>query len=96
MPKARIILKRPLLTEKSTRVQEQLNQIAFEVEPTANKMEIKRAVEQRFEVQVTKVRTMNFRGKLKRMGRFQGRRSSWKKAVVTLAEGQKIEFFENA
>ena len=96
MPKPRIILKRPLLTEKSTRIQEQLNQVAFEVEPTANKLQIRRAVEERFDVKVTSVRTMNFRGKLKRMGRFQGRRSSWKKAVVTLAEGQKIEFFENA
>jgi len=95
MPKARTILKRPLLTEKSTRAQELLNQVAFEVEPSANKMQIKQAVESRFEVKVTGVRTMNFKGKLKRMGRFQGRRSSWKKAIVTLAEGQKIEFFEN-
>ncbi len=96
MAKARTILKRPLLTEKSTRVQEQLNQIAFEVETTANKHQIQEAIEKRFDVKVTKVRTMNFRGKLKRQGRFEGRQSSWKKAIVTLAEGQKIEFFENA
>ncbi len=95
MPKDRIILKRPLLTEKSTQLQDNLNQVAFEVDPLVNKIEIKRAVEERFDVKVTKVRTMNVRGKMKRMGRFEGRRSSWKKAIVTLAEGQKIEFFEN-
>ena len=95
MPKARTVIKRPLLTEKSTRMQDQLNQVAFEVDPDANKLQIRREVEKRFDVKVTKVRTMHFRGKLKTMGRFSGRRSSWKKAVVTLAEGQKIEFFEN-
>jgi large subunit ribosomal protein L23 len=95
MPKPRTILKRPLLTEKSTRLQEHLNQVAFEVDIDANKVQIAHEVEKRFDVKVTKVRTMNFRGKLKRMGRFEGRRSSWKKAVVTLAEGHKIEFFEN-
>lgn len=95
MPKPRIILKRPLLTEKSTRLQDHLNQVAFEVDIDANKVQIANEVEKRFDVKVTKVRTMNFRGKLKRLGRFEGRRSSWKKAVVTLAEGHKIEFFEN-
>ncbi len=95
MPKARIILKRPLLTEKSTEIQDKLNHIAFEVDPDANKVEIRRAVEKRFNVKVTKVRTMHFMGKLKRQGRYEGRRTSWKKALVTLAEGHKIEFFEN-
>ncbi|HDH56985.1 MAG TPA: 50S ribosomal protein L23 [Bacteroidetes bacterium] len=95
MPKVRSILKRPLLTEKSTQLQDNLNQVAFEVDRNANKLQIRQEVEKRFEVKVTKVRTMHFRGKLKRMGRFEGRRSSWKKAIVTLAEGQKIEFFEN-
>jgi large subunit ribosomal protein L23 len=76
-------------------MQDQLNQVAFEVDPDANKLQIRQEVEKRFDVKVTKVRTMHFRGKLKTMGRFSGRRSSWKKAVVTLAEGQKIEFFEN-
>jgi large subunit ribosomal protein L23 len=95
MAKPRTILKRPLLTEKSTLLQDHLNQVAFEVDAEANKIEIANEVEKRFDVKVTKVRTMNFRGKLKRMGRFEGRRSSWKKAVVTLAEGHKIEFFEN-
>lgn len=95
MPKPREILKRPLLTEKSTQAQDKLNQVAFEVDRGANKILIKQEVEKRFKVKVTKVRTMHMLGKLKRMGRFEGRRSSWKKAVVTLAEGQKIEFFEN-
>jgi large subunit ribosomal protein L23 len=89
-------LKRPLLSEKSTAVQEKLNQVAFEVDVDANKLQIRQAVEKRFNVKVTQVRTLNFMGKLKRMGRFEGRRSSWKKAIVTLAPGQKIEFFENA
>ena len=96
MHKSRIILKRPLLSEKSTAVQDKLNQVAFEVDVDANKLQIQQAVEKRFNVKVTKVRTLNFMGKMKRMGRFEGRRRSWKKAIVTLAQGQKIEFFENA
>jgi large subunit ribosomal protein L23 len=96
VPKSRVILKRPLLSEKSTAAQDKLNQVAFEVDKDANKLQIRQAVEKRFSVKVTKVRTMHFMGKLKRMGRFEGRRSSWKKAIVTLAPGQKIEFFENA
>jgi large subunit ribosomal protein L23 len=95
VPKERIILRRPLLTEKSTRMQDNLNQVVFEVDRGANKIQIQQAVEKRFNVKVEKVRTMHFTGKLKRQGRFEGRRSSWKKAVVVLAEGQKIEFFEN-
>jgi len=95
VPKHRIILKRPLLTEKSTAAQDKLNQVAFEVDKGANKIEIQQAVEKRFNVKVTQVRTMHVLGKLKRQGRFEGRRASWKKAIVTLAAGQKIEFFEN-
>mgnify|MGYP005840465691 CR=1 FL=1 len=95
MPKERVILRRPLLTEKSTRMQDNLNQVVFAVDRGANKIQIQKAVEKRFNVKVEKVRTMQFTGKLKRQGRFEGRRSSWKKAVVVLAEGQKIEFFEN-
>jgi large subunit ribosomal protein L23 len=95
VPKERIILIRPLLTEKSTDAKDKLNHVAFEVDPGANKLQIQKAVEKRFNVKVTGVRTMNFMGKLKRQGRFEGRRKSWKKAVVMLAEGQKIEFFEN-
>ncbi len=96
MHKSRIILKRPLLSEKSTAVQDKLNQVAFEVDVDANKLQIQQAVEKRFNVKVTKVRTLNFMGKMKRMGRYEGRRRAWKKAIVTLAQGQKIEFFENA
>ena len=90
------IIRKPLVTEKVTRLQEKLNQYVFEVAPSANKIEIKRAVEQRFEVKVAKVRTIHLRGKLKTLGRFTGRRPDRKKAVVTLVEGEKIELFEGA
>ena len=88
------IIKRPLITEKSTIIKEMHNQLAFEVDRRANKIEIKKAVERIFKVQVDDVRTMNYRGKRKRLGRSEGRRRHWKKAVVTLKPGQKIEFFE--
>ncbi len=91
----RIILKRPLITEKISALTDNLRQYAFEVDKDANKIEIKQAVEKRFEVEVLKVRTMNIRGKMKTLGRFTGRRASWKKAIVTLKEGQTIEYFEN-
>jgi large subunit ribosomal protein L23 len=88
------IIKRPLITEKSTTQKEMDNQLAFEVDRRANKIEIKKAVERIFKVQVETVRTMNYQGKQKRLGRTVGRRPHWKKAVVTLKPGQKIEFFE--
>ena len=88
------IIKRPLITEKSTIQKEMDNQLAFEVDRRANKIEIKKAVERIFKVQVETVRTMNYQGKKKRLGRTMGRRRHWKKAVVTLKPGQKIEFFE--
>lgn len=88
------IIKRPLITEKSTIQKEMDNQLAFEVDRGANKIEIKKAVERIFKVQVETVRTMNYQGKKKRLGRTMGRRRHWKKAVVTLKPGQKIEFFE--
>jgi large subunit ribosomal protein L23 len=91
----RIILKRPLITEKISAMTDALSQYAFEVDRKANKIEIKKAVEDRFGVEVKNVNTMNMQGKMKTMGRFTGRRSSWKKAIVTLKEGQTIEFFEN-
>jgi len=90
------IIRRPLVTEKVTRLQEKVNQYAFEVDPTSNKIQIKKAVEKRFKVKVTQVRTLNVSGKIKRLGRFTGRRPDWKKAIVTIAEGQKIDFFETA
>lgn len=90
------IIRRPLITEKVTRLQEELNQYVFEVDPRSNKIEIKRAVEERFNVRVTKVRTINIRGKVKTLGRFSGRRPNWKKAVITLFKSDKIELFEGA
>jgi large subunit ribosomal protein L23 len=95
MERLRSVIRRPLFTEKSTRVQERDNQYAFAVDPAANKRDIAEAIEKLFEVKVTNVRTQNHRGKVRRMGRFAGRRASWKKAVVTLAEGQTIELYEN-
>jgi len=92
----RQVLIRPLMTEKTMRQKEELNTVAFKVRPDANKVEIRSAVESVFNVKVTAVRTASYEGKLKRMGRFQGRRSDWKKAVVTLAAGHKIDLVEGA
>jgi large subunit ribosomal protein L23 len=92
----RQVLIRPLMTEKTMRQKEELNTVTFKVRPDANKVEIRTAVESVFNVKVTAVRTSSYEGKLKRMGRFQGRRSDWKKAVVTLAAGHKIDLVEGA
>ncbi len=89
------VIKRPLITERGSVLREKANQYFFQVEPAANKQEIKQAVELFFGVKVESVRTMNMRGKIKRLGRFQGKRSDWKKAVVTLAEGDSIDVFDN-
>ena len=101
------IIKRPLLTEKGTRLkdhggapvgtfsEEDLKpQVLFEVALDANKIQIKQAIEALFSVKVVDVHTQIMRGKEKRVGRFMGQRSNWKKAIVTLAAGNKIEFFE--
>ncbi len=90
------ILTKPLLTERSTMLKEKYNQYVFEVTPSASKPEIKRAVEQLFKVKVEKVRTMNVLGQEKRMGRSIGKRSDWKKAIVTLGNGQKIDLVDQA
>ena len=90
------VITSPLITEKGTLVNEQANQVLFKVTRDANKVEIQRAVEQFFNVKVVKVRTVNVLGKTRRVGRSMGRRSDWKKAYVTLAEGQRIDFFEGA
>jgi large subunit ribosomal protein L23 len=92
----RQIIRRPLITERATDLQEKSNKYAFEVLPDANKVEIRRAVETLFDVRVVKVNTTSVHGKVKRLGRFSGRRPDWKKAVVTLAEGEGIDFFEGA
>ena len=87
------ILVRPLVTEKNTNLMV-LNKYCFEVLRDADKASVKRAVEAVFNVRVTAVHTMNVRGKLRRRGRESGYTRSWKKAVVTLAEGDRIEIFE--
>ncbi len=94
MTDPRRILKRPLLTEKATIARETRREYAFEVAPDANKMQIKEAVESRFDVKVQNVRTVMLRGKRKRMGAHEGRRSDWKKALVILREGQTIDLYE--
>ena len=92
---SRRIIHRSLFTEKSTRQQDLANQYVFAVDPRANKRQIADAVEQLFEVRVLQVRTQNRMGKIHTMGRFSGRRADWKKAIVTLAEGDTIEVYEN-
>jgi large subunit ribosomal protein L23 len=91
----RSVLRKPLLTEKVAMIQDKHNQYAFMVDPAANKVEIKRAVEQKYEVTVMTVNTLCVRGKVKRMGRFSGKRADWKKAIVTLKSGDKIELAQN-
>jgi large subunit ribosomal protein L23 len=89
------VIRRPLITEKATRLKEASNTVCFEVDRDANKIEIARAVEKLFDVKVAQVRVANREGKWKRMGRFLGQRKAWKKAYVRLAPGEKpIEFFE--
>jgi large subunit ribosomal protein L23 len=90
------IIKSPLITEKGTLVNELGNQVLFRVTPTANKTEIRQAVETFFKVKVVKVRTSRLLGKTRRVGRSVGQKPAWKKAYVTLAEGQRIDFFEGA
>ena len=86
----------PLVTEKGTLVGELGNQVLFKVATDANKIEIKNAVEEFFKVKVVRVHTVRLLGKRRRVGRILGRRPAWKKAYVTLAEGQRIDFFEGA
>ena len=89
------VITSPVITEKGTLVNERGNQFVFRVRPEANKVEIRRAVETLFKVKVEEVRTMNYLGKTRRVGRWSGQRPRWKKAYVTLAAGQRIDFFEN-
>ncbi len=91
------IIKRPLiLTEKGSLLREEENQYLFEVDTGANKIQIKHAVETLFKVNVLGVNTLIVRGKMKRMGRGMAKRRNWKKAIVTLADGDEIDFFEGA
>ncbi len=88
------VIKRPLINEKATSLRELHDQYVFEVNPRANKEQIKNAVQSLFKVHVTDVKTLIVRGKKKRVGQNIGRRSNWKKAYVSLKSGEKIEFFE--
>ena len=88
------VIERPIVTEKSAIAREASNVATFRVDPRATKHDIRRAVEQLFSVKVESVRTMQQQGKKKRVGKFIGRRPTWKKAIVELAAGQTIEFFE--
>ena len=88
------IIKRPLDTEKLDRMRDRENKFAFEIDLKANKTEVKQAVEQLFKVKVLDVKTSIVRGKFRRIGRSEGQRPNWKKAIVTLKEGDAIQLFE--
>jgi large subunit ribosomal protein L23 len=90
------IIKRPVVTEKTNIQKEVFNQFTFEVDRKANRVEIKKAVEDIFNVKVIGVKTMQVQGKTRRRGRIVGKRRNWKKAIVTLMPGQRIDFFEGA
>ena len=88
------IIKRPVITEKTNIQKEASNQVTFEVDRRANRIEIQRAIEDIFNVKVAAVRTMQVKGKVKQRGRIVGKRRDWKKAIVTLMPGNRIDFFE--
>ena len=90
------VLKKPLLTEKITALREMKNSVAFSVDGRATKVDVRRAVEKVFQVKVTTVNILNVKGKRKRQGRFVGKRPDWRKAIITLKEGEKIELYESA
>lgn len=85
------VLVAPMLSEKSVILKDSQNRYTFKVHPKANKVDIKKAVETLFKVKVENVRTMNFMGKMHKVGRYEGRRGDWKKAIVTVKTGQKID-----
>ncbi len=87
-------IRRPVVTEKSNLMKDEAGKVVFEVDQRANKVEIKNAVQQLFNVTVEEVNVMNFQGKRKRTGRIIAKKQDWKKAVITLKKGDKIEFFE--
>jgi large subunit ribosomal protein L23 len=88
------IIIRPLITEKTSIQKEMFNQVTFEVDRRANRIEVKRAIETIFKVRVAGVKTMQITGKTKQRGRITGKRRNWKKAIVTLLPGERIDFFE--
>lgn len=90
------VLVQPLLTEKLTGIRETTNTVGFIVHPAANRVQVKQAVETLLKVKVARVNVLNVLGKVKRLGRFSGKRSDWKKAFVTLKKGEKLEMYESA
>ena len=90
------VLIQPLLTEKVTAMRENTNTVGFLVHPEANRVQIKQAVETLLKVKVERVNVLNVQGKIKRLGRFSGKRSDWKKAFVKLKQGEKLELYESA
>ncbi|MXX09836.1 MAG: 50S ribosomal protein L23 [Nitrospira sp. SB0677_bin_15] len=90
------VLVKPLLTEKITGLQEAANRIAFVVQNDVNRIEVRQAVESVLKVKVKSVNIMNVMGKKKRQGRYLGKRADWKKAIITLHEGEKVELYESA
>lgn len=95
MKDPRSIIQLAIISEKGTRQRTDSNSYLFKIHPAANKIEVATAVEKIFNVSVASVRTMNRKGKPKRFGRYSGKRSDWKKAVVTLKAGQTIEVFDS-
>lgn len=92
----KMILKKPVVTEKTSRQQEKENKFTFLVDINANKIEIKKEVEDRFSVSVKSVNTVNYEGRKARVGRYFGKKSDFKKAIVTLAKGEKLDLFDQA
>jgi large subunit ribosomal protein L23 len=90
------VIQAPLISEKGTQLTESANQVLFKVRPDANKVEVKQAIETLFKVKVVQVRIARYLGKVRRIGRNMGRRPDWKKAYVTLKDGDKIDFFGGA
>lgn len=90
------IIRMPLLSEKSDRLKEKDNKIVLKVDRRANKLEIRKAIEKMFKVKVLDVNVINMKGKVKRLGMREGKRPDWKKAIATLAPGEKVDFIEGA
>ncbi|MCD6163080.1 MAG: 50S ribosomal protein L23 [candidate division Zixibacteria bacterium] len=95
MKTAENIIRQAVISEKGTLLRDNENCYVFKVHPSANKIEIKKAIEKAFDVKVLNIKTINVKGKTKRLGRFEGKRSSWKKAMIKLKEGDSIDIFEN-
>jgi large subunit ribosomal protein L23 len=92
----KIILRKPHVTEKTSKLQEKYNQFTFFVDVNANKIEIKREIESKFKVSVTDVNTVNYDGRKARVGKYFGKKSDFKKAIVTLAKGDKLDIYDQA